>query len=191
MLKPAQVVVTEGGRRSFVSRGIHRFTGSWATHAFVATFKGDGVEAWFPRVRRLNGEARLAQLEFQDRAYAVLDVPKLTLQQRWRIAAKAESYIGRFYDVGQLLLWGLTGQFWNDGDGTLICSRLVTASYWKGGNVHLFDDALLADKYPTPHPRRANVSRGYATPLDLLISRLEVVKFHPSSRIQTLDQFRR
>ena len=189
-LRLAQVVVTEGQRDSLISKGIARFTGSWATHVFISGWGSGGVEAWLPKVKPLDVAERLEELRSQDRAYVVLDLPSLTIKQRMAIVAKAESYIGRYYDVGQILLFALTGKFWSDGPGTLVCSRLITAAYFSGAEENLFDDLTLGTKYPLTFPRIGNLRRGYAVPSDLLNSRLEVVQFVPSSHIKSIEQFR-
>lgn len=188
-LRLAQVVVTEGTRGSLLSEGIAYCTGSWATHAFISGWGVSAVEAWFPKVRRINVVERLAQLHEQGRAYAILDLPSLTIKQRMDAVARAESYVGRYYDIGQAALFALTGKFWHDGPGTLVCSRLITAAYYAGAKEDLFDDATLAAKYSVTFPRLGNLQHGYAVPADLFNSRLEVVDFVPSSHIQSIEQF--
>jgi hypothetical protein len=190
LLRLGQVVVTEGGRDSLISRGIAEFQGSWATHAFIGVGKGRAVEAHFPRVRYLNVADRVRELKAQDRAFAILDLPDLRLDRRLLTARKAEEFVGRFYDVGQVLLYALTNRFWNDGTGTLVCSRVVTGAFFGGGKENLFDGATLDRHYPVGHPRRTNLASGYATPADLLASRLQLVEFFPSSRVHTLDALR-
>lgn len=190
MLRPAQIIVTEGYRYKPLSMGIAHFTGSWATHAFIATVGGEAVEAKLPRVRTFRVEDRIRQLHRENRAYAVLDIPSLPTVQRLLIAQKATSYVGRFYDVGQLALFAVTGKFWGDGAGTVVCSRLITASFRAGANTDLFPAEVLAT-YPPKHRRLDNLRDGYATPVDLLRSRLEVVDFVPSTRIKTIEEFRR
>ena len=189
MLRMGQVVVTEMNRHNVLSRAIARVTRSVVTHSFMALGSTYGIEAVFPRVRVIDTAEKLAHLKANDQAYAVLDLPTSTLGQRYNAVIKALTYEGRFYDVGQLLMYGLTHKFWNDGSGTLICSRLVTASYLEGANISLFPDELLASKYGETHPRLANLRAGYATPADLLLSKLEVVDFVPSSHSPTLAAF--
>lgn len=58
----------------------------------------------------------------------------------------------------------------------MVCSRLITASFYRGTGVDLFDDAIPEAHYPPDHPRLANLRDGYATPADLLRSRLQVVR---------------
>lgn len=189
MLKMGQVVIQEVDRTNWLSRTVASCTHSQVTHAWIATRRGYGVEAWFPQVRIIPVKERLAELRAKDRAFAILDLPSIGQVERAAIVDKAESYIGRWYDVGQILLFLLTGEFWDDGAGTLICSRLVTASYFSGAQENLFPDALLATEFPVTFPRLDNLRAGYVVPSDLLRSRLEVVDFRPSSHIHTVDDF--
>lgn len=189
MMRMAQVIVTEMNRHNVLSRAIAHTTHSVVTHCFMALGASYGIEATFPRVRTFNLDEKLDELRANDQAYAVLDIPSLTLGQRYNAVVKALSYEGRFYDVGQMLLYALTHKFWNDGTGTLLCSRLVTAAYLEGAKVSLFPEDLLAAKYGETHPRLANLRAGYATPADLLASKLEVVDFVPSSHSATLAAF--
>lgn len=186
--REGQVIVSEGNRKSLISKGIAFYTGSWATHAFIYVGNGQGVEATFPRVRYLDVNKRIEELKRKNRAFVVLELPGITDDLRTAVARKAETYVGRFYDVGQLLVYMLLGKFWKDGTGTLVCSRLVTAAHYSVGEV-LFDEETLAKYYPPCHPRLDNLRRGYATPVDLLTSRLEVVDFCPSSRIRKIEDF--
>lgn len=189
MFQAAQVIVTEGERGSCISEAIAAFTDSWATHAFLVTLGGQAVEATFPRVAPLDYAARLQLLEAQDRAYAVLDLPNITADERRAIANKVTSYIGRWYDLGQLLLFAATGRFWGDGTGTLDCSRLITGAYAEGANVNLFSEEVL-EKYKTQlGDRIGNLRHGFPLPAELLTSKLEVVAFHPSSRIRAVADF--
>lgn len=188
-LRMGQVVVTEGNRQSRLSRAIAWATHSWATHAFISLGGNVGVEAVFPRVRRIDADARLAHLRSSDRSYVVLDLPAMTLSQRFQVGLTANELVGRFYDVGQMLLYGLTRRFWNDGFGTVVCSRAITASYLSGARLDLFPEEVLAAKYPANSPHLDNLRAGYALPVDLLKCRLEVVEFQPSSRIHSLNDF--
>jgi uncharacterized protein YycO len=184
--KAAQVVVTEGSHKSLISLAIRWATGSWWTHAFLVVGLEQGIEAKLPRVAPVDVQERLAELRREDRAYAILDLPSLSSPQRLAIVQQANSYIGRFYDLGQDILFALTGQFWNDGTGTLVCSRLITAAYADGAHQDLFDEATLAQQFVPTHSRLDNLRSGFAIPSDLLQSRLEVVEFVPSSRIRSL-----
>jgi hypothetical protein len=177
-----QVVVSDGPRDSFISREVSRVTRSPRTHAFIITGPDRITEAWVPRVREYSLSERLSQLHREGRGYAVLDAPWLEARNRRWIADKARSYEGRWYDLGQIALFYLTRRFWNDGDGTLVCSRLVTASYWHGGGFHLFPDWHLRKLQRDPNidqralaARWSNLRQGYATPADLEWSQLEAV----------------
>jgi hypothetical protein len=117
---------------------------------------------------------RLEELRREKRAYVVLDLPTLTLADRCKLALHARSYVGRFYDVGQALLYTVNRRFESDGTGTMVCSRLVTAAYYSGLGLDLFPVEKRAE---APRTRRANLAKGYATPADLLRSNLEVVRF--------------
>lgn len=183
-LQLGDVIVSEGSR-AFWSRHFARQLRSRATHAIVVTGVDEAVEATFPKVRTVCLSERLAELRRAERAYAVLRVDGI---DRTVLAHQAKSYVGRWYDVGQLLLYVLLGGFVRDGDGTLVCSRLVTASYWRGAGVNLFPCDRLAHGYPLGHARRGNVADGYATPVDLLAgSVLRIALFHPSPSAPTLD----
>jgi hypothetical protein len=189
MLKMGQVVVTEVNRHNVLSRAISHCTRSVVTHAFLSTGGDYAIEAAFPKVRVISVEERLAHLRANDQAYAVLDLPGITVGKRYLVGTKAHEYVGHNYDVGQALLYAFTNKFWNDGTGTLLCSRLVTASYLSGAKIDLFPEELLAQKYDDSNPRLDNLRAGYAVPADLLHSKLEVVDFVPSSHSQSLDAF--
>jgi hypothetical protein len=184
----AQVVVIEVNRSSWFSRQVAKHTSSSVTHTIMVTGPNRGVEAHVPRVRAFDLDERFKTWQTHDQAYAVLDIPGLGLLTRQKIAAQAESYIGRWYDVGQALLFAATGGFFKDGTGTLVCSRLITGAFW-GGNVNLFPGTLLDEQFPIGDARRGNVADGYAIPSDLLKSKLEVVQFQPSTRIRDVADF--
>ncbi|CAN5699565.1 hypothetical protein BH23GEM3_BH23GEM3_04400 [soil metagenome] len=172
---PAQAVVTEGDWTSWVSRAIRRVTGSKWTHTFLVTGPDELIEAWFPRVRTRTLSERTAELARDGRDYVVLELPETTDAERHAVVNKAKEYVGRFYDVGQVLLYYTLRRFWKDGEGTLICSRLVTAAHFSGlgperGN--LFPPEVLAAVPPRLEARMDNLKAGYATPDDLLYSRL-------------------
>jgi hypothetical protein len=134
------------------------------------------VEAWVPRIRRHPLRARLDELHQDQRTYVVLEYPGLDDLSLRAVAAKARSYVGRRYDLLQAALYWLFGQFWRDGEGRMVCSRLITASFLRGIGVDLFEDSFLEARYPPDHPRLPNLRSGYATPADLLCSRLQVVR---------------
>jgi len=193
MLRAGQVVVEECNRANPFSRSIAKATRSQVTHTFIVGARGEIIEAAFPRVRRVAADAKVADLRRQQRAFAVLDVPDLNVFERLRVALKAETYVGRYYDVGQLLLYWATGQFWQDGAGTLVCSRLITASYYAGLGLDLFPQRILDAHYghlKAGDPRLADLKAGYVTPVDLLWSRLELVEFVPSATTPTFEALR-
>jgi uncharacterized protein YycO len=186
----ASIVVTEG--HGFLARQIQRSTRSLFTHAFLVTGEDELVEAWVPRIRRHSLSARLQELHREKRTYGVLEYPGLDELSRRTVAAKAGSYVGRRYDVLQAALYGLLGQFWRDGEGRMVCSRLIAASFIRGIGVDLFDDAFLEARYPPDHPRLANLRNGYATPPDLLCSRLEAVRsWRPGGPVSGRDSLGR
>lgn len=186
MWRVGQVVVTEGNRDSWISKTIAWATGSWATHVFLVLDDQQAIEAKFPRVRVINTSARIAELEEQGRAYVVMEHPELKVSARWRLAEHAMGMVGRWYDLGQVLLYLVSGRFWRDGAGTLTCSRLVTAAFQNVG-VSLFPDRLLDSRRAVFNGRLDNVRRGYATPVDLLLSSLVTVHFSASPEIRSVD----
>jgi hypothetical protein len=181
-----QVVVTEGDRNSWISRAVAKATGSWITHCFIVTDTNEAVEAWFPKVHSFDLTERMQELRKGRRAYAVLDLMTLTAEQRSSLVATARSFRGRFYDVGQALLFAMFHRFFSDGPGTLVCSRLITATFKKALGVDLFDELTLRIKFHSDHPnRQENLLAGQVTPADLLRSRLKVIRWVPSSFIRT------
>lgn len=188
LLRVAQVVVTEGKHKPW-SLAIRYCTNSPATHAFLSVGRGQAVEAWMPTIRRFSATRRMEELRDQDRAFAVLDLPHLHLNDRVKIAAKAEEFVGRPYDWGQMLLFGMTGRFWQDGAGTQVCSRLITASFKDGMGIDLFPASVLATHFPPNFTRLDNLRDGAIAPVDLLKSSLEVVAFSPSSRVRDVADF--
>ncbi len=167
-----RVVVTEGGS-GLVSRAVRNATQSPWTHAFVITGEDELTEAWFPRVRSMPLGKRMYALAQEGRRHIALELPDLTAEDRQLVAAKARSYVGRRYDVAQVLLYYALRRFWRDGDGTLVCSRLVTASYRAALGPErgdLFPPEFLAALPPELQGRRDNLINGYATPVDLLYS---------------------
>jgi hypothetical protein len=187
-LRPAQIILTEGGK-GLISRSIQRFTRSKVTHALLVTADNVAVEAYFPKVREVSFLQRIKDLQQQDRAFVVLDLPRLALPVRKRVVREARSFIGRRYDVAQIGLFALTGQFWNDGPRRLVCSRLITAAYQQAGVSTLFPERVIAHQFAGDLSRQANIRAGYVTPADLLKSRLEVVHFSPSTTVATVGDF--
>jgi len=189
-LRKGQVVVTEGSRSklSLFSRAIARATRSWATHTWVVTGEDELVEAWFPQVRATSLSKRLKQLDRQDRAVVILDLPRLDETQRNKVAEKAGSYTGRLYNVLQAAWYGIFRDFLNDRHmKSLICSRLVTAAYFSGIGVNLFPDRII-EKHFKNSTRVGSLRRGYVTPADLLQCKLEIIDFIPSTRIKSPEE---
>lgn len=185
VLRAAQVVLTEGDG-GFVSRAVSRFTRSPWTHVFVVTRRGSGIEAYIPRVRTLSLCERLAELEREGRAWAVLEQPKLTLADRLAVASHAESYEGRRYAVWAALRYVFTREFREGASIDLVCSRLVTASYLLGAHINLFPGTVVDHFYEASDPHRDSVLKGWVAPKDLFRSSLQVLDFHPSKRIPSL-----
>lgn len=176
---PGQIVITEGGRKDIVSRMVAWATGSWFTHCFIVTGEDEIVEAYVPRVRKRSLIERLRELKKEDRAYYVLEVPKITLSDRCQLSKMAHSYVGRFYDLGQALLFGIARKFINDGTGTVVCSRAITGIIKDALGVDIFEG-----KIDPSSARAKDLMQGECTPADLLASGLQVVKFKPSSNIR-------
>lgn len=188
-MKYGQVIITEGNRHSIISWIVRLCTGSWATHCILVTGPDEGVEAWFPKVRRISLSERLVELEDQDRAYVVLDLPSLGPTHREQIAAKAQEFVGHFYDVGQALLFAIFRKFINDGSGTLHCARVITAAYKQGAGISLFTEKIIRNQFGENSDRRQNLLRGFATPAELLKSRLSIVSFAKSSHVTSPKDF--
>jgi hypothetical protein len=188
LYKQAQIIVTQGDR-SLVHRAIGWFTRSYATHALVVTGPGVAVEASLPRVKESSIGARIEYLRQHDRAFAVLDLPGLSPKVRQSIAREARSYIGRRYDVAQIGLFALTGQFWNDGPQRLVCSRLITAAFEQGADIDLFPESVIDRHFAPTDKRIGNIRAGYIVPADLFRSRLVVTHFEPSSKVPTVEAF--
>jgi uncharacterized protein YycO len=185
--KIGQVVLTEGVQGAVLSTSISYFTNSLWTHAFLVTGANEAVEAWLPRIRKVDLRERMDRLYNQGRAYAILDLPLLPRAARETIAEKANTYVGKLYDVRQTLTYALFGEFRGGSDNQLLCSRIITAAFYSCGE-NLFDEATLCRKLP-PAQRLPNLRQGYATPVDLLFSRLSIVRFQPSIRLPVPKAF--
>jgi hypothetical protein len=179
-IEPGMVIICEGGQKDFVAKLVRWATGSRLTHCFVVTGADEIVEANIPRVRRAALFPRLAELLKDDRAYYVTDYPGLTPKDRCQVVQRAHAYVGRWYDLGQAILYGLVRRFIRDGAGTLTCSRLVTAVFKEALGIELFD---LSKQDPTS-TKLADLAKGECTPDDLLKSKLVVRQLIPSTRIQ-------
>lgn len=180
---PGQIVITEGNRKSLPSKLVAWATGSWWTHAFVVSGVNLAVEATFPRVRQFKLSERLEQLEREDRAYVVFDMP-MASSLRWKLAGWARGFVGKWYDVGQLFYYKIRGQFVKDGIGTLVCSRVGTAIYSKAG-INLFPREHLREVLPPGFARVDNLEDGYVQPADYFYSVLNIVAAKSSSQIDT------
>lgn len=173
-MKPGSVVITEANWKSWISRGIAKATKSKWTHCFIVTGPDEAVEGTFPRAKKFKLSARLAELKAQKRDYVVFDHPDNTLQRRWRLTATARSWVGKWYDVGQILIYLFTGRFHKDGIGTVVCSRMVTGVYASIG-VKLFDEEALKN-LPEDYLRKNNLRDQMAVPDDFFRSKLVVVE---------------
>lgn len=170
-----QVIVTEGNPKSFISRAISYFTKSKYTHAFIVTGNNEAVEATFPRVRKFTLNDRMAELAMQNRGYAVFDWPDIQLADRWKLAKEARSWIGKFYDIGQILIYLFTGRFFKDGIGTVVCSRLITGLGQKVLNFDCFTEETIAH-LPEDYHRKNNLREQMAAPCDFFVSRLVLLE---------------
>lgn len=183
-MRLGQVVLTEGNRNNWGSKLIEWATDSWATHSFIVTGEDQLVESVIPRVRTSSLSKRMRKLYDEDRAYAILDLQVMEENHRKRVAKKALSYVGRFYDWPQAVAYGVTGDFWNDGPLRLVCSRLITAAYFSIG-VNLFTERVLDVQYPENYKRLGSLRSGYIIPPDLLRCSLTIESFVPSSRVHS------
>jgi hypothetical protein len=178
-MKPGQVIVTEGARGSWISRGIAWKTESWWTHSLIVVGPGVAVEATSPRICYVDLDKRLKELRQADRAYVVLDLP--FAYDRRAVANAAEGFVGKWYDHGQILVFALTGRFIGDGIGTLVCSRLCAAAFKKAINLDIWNE----HKVPDDFARKGDLAACELTAPDLLrYSHLEIDGFSPSSRIR-------
>lgn len=153
---PGTVVLTEGNRHHLVSKLVARFTDSWITHCFIVLNEREIVEAAFPRVRITSLAQRVHELTEEGRAAWCAETSPA-------VAEKARTYAGRFYDFGQAFLFMVTGGFINDGPGTLVCSRLITASCLAAGIGNIINMATV----PAMHRRVEQLRVGWATAVDI------------------------
>ena len=186
-LKPGMMVITEGDN-GLISRTIKKSTNSPYTHAFMVVepwtrhSQGLLVEAWFPQGVRTTAMApRLQQMIDEGRQVVVLDGPfrpreMFTDDIRNRVVQKALSFQGRGYDVGQAALYFFKSQFKDDGEGRMVCSRLMTAAWYRNYRP-LFTEDYLLEYYGRDHPRFANLMQQWATPADLLMSRARMLGY--------------
>lgn len=178
-LRLGMVIVCEGGQDDLIAKLVRWATGSRLTHCFVVTGADEMVEAHIPRVRAQPLVARLAELLKENRAYYLMDYPGLTERDRCLLTQRAHAYVGRWYDMGQVLLYGIARRFRKDGAGTLTCSRLVTALFKEALGIQLFDVAKLDPSITN----LSDLAKGECTPDDLLKSKLVITGLIASTRI--------
>lgn len=160
--KAGQVVITQGDPKSIVSKLIRWVTGSWWTHGFVTISTTEAVEAVVPRVKKLNIQDRMKELEAGGRDYLVMEMDGLTDEQREKIAQSALSFLGRLYDLLGCVFYVLF-KSWYEGTKRVICSRLMSASYFDGIQHNIFNN--VATRLPvTLEYRTRNLEDGYCTP---------------------------
>lgn len=166
-LKPAQVVVSTGGK-SLVGRILRFGADSRWTHVFIVLDEDEAVESYFPHgVRVFSWRERLAEIEREGRVYAVIDRLHTADADRQRVVDLARTLVGRRYDWVQAVLYALTNKFWGDGPRRLICSRLVTSVFYDV-NLSLFPKWWVI-KHPGPRYRRfKQLLKGWVTPKELL-----------------------
>jgi hypothetical protein len=174
------VVVCEGGQHDFISKLVRWATGSRLTHCFIVTGDDEIIEAYIPKVRKNNLTKKLAELRSQDRAYFVLDYPGMAPIHRELLVRRATEYLGRWYDIGQAILYGFARRFRNDGSGTVTCSRLITAVFKEALGYQIFD----LSRFDPSLTNLSDLAKGECTPDDLMKSKLVLQSFIPSSRIR-------
>jgi hypothetical protein len=172
--KPGMVIVTQGDPKSWVSRAIRFATGSWWTHGFVVLTPTEGLEAKIPRVATLNIQERIAELEAGDRDYIVMDLPGITDAERQQVVTAAMSFNHRMYDIWNCVYYTVF-KVWAEGGRRLICSRLMSASFFDGLALNVFEH--VHDKLPDAlQYRESNLIDGYCSPDEFFrYSDLEVV----------------
>jgi hypothetical protein len=174
-IKPGMVFITQGDTKSIVSWVIRLATGSWWTHGFVALTETEAIEATFPRVQHLNIAERLAELKKDGRDVVIMDLPGITDEQRTKVAAAAESFNHRLYDIWNCLYFVLFNVWW-EGGKRLVCSRLMAASFLDGIGVRIFDHAEKKLPESLQHTLQ-NLEDGYCTPDEVLrYSDLEIIE---------------
>lgn len=165
--KTAQVIITQGDPKSKVSKIIRYFTGSWWTHDFLVLDAEYAIEATFPRVTVIKIADRLKELADEHRDYVVMELPGITEAQRTEVAAAAYKFQGRWYDLLNCVYYGFFGFWAEDGQRQMVCSRLITAAFYDGLKVKLFEN--VTEKLPVRLKYRAkNLQDGYCTPDEIL-----------------------
>jgi hypothetical protein len=158
--KPGMIVITQGTPQSLASRIVHWATKSWWTHGFVVINETDAIEVLIPKVRKLNIQERLAELEREHRDYIVMDLPGITDEERQKVAEAATSFLGWDYDVWNCLYFGIK-KMWLGSRRGMFCSRHWTASFFKGLGKSILDKTKLPDSLKH---RCKNFDEGFCTP---------------------------
>lgn len=135
---PIGAIVIEGPSPSFWNWVVRSVLKKDWPHVWLLCGARLGVEAAKGKgVVQFDAFERFKQLE-EGRAFLVLDTLYLTDEERLKIKDAALAAVGRPYDIWNAIFYGLFRSFWNDGPAKLICSRLVTASYWDGIGLNVF-----------------------------------------------------
>jgi len=167
VLKPGQIVVVEGDRHSIIHKLIAWSSGWWWTHCFIVTGADTAVEATFPRVREFPLKTRIAEYLAAKRRVAVLDYyPPPAVAWRPAVAAKARTYVGRWYNVFAVLWYFVFKTFNRTGGGShWFCSRLVTAAYRQGAGLDLC--SVVTGGAGPMYARLPAMRDGYVTPAEV------------------------
>ncbi len=162
MFEPGTIIITRGRKFDPVSTAIRLFSGSWWTHAFIIINETEAIEAWFPRVRKFNYSNRLVQLRKEGRYIKVLELPDLSDIERYTVVHNAVSYIGRLYDIWNLLYYVIF-KSWFESGTRMVCSSLIARAYTNAGRP-------IFNELPStmPHRLRDNLQDDYCTPEDIL-----------------------
>lgn len=159
------VVVTEGNPGSLFSRAVMWATGSHFSHCFLVTGEDELTEATWPRVRTYSLSQRLAELAEEGRGWVSLRLP---LTDGAQVARIATTFVGRQYDLLQILLFAVFRGFVLDGPLRLVCSRFVTAVYMDELTRDLFPLATVVSKAGRGNRRIPQLRIGYAAPHELV-----------------------
>jgi hypothetical protein len=178
--KAGQIFIEQGNPKIPTHRFIKHFSDSWYVHGYVAISETVGVEASLPRlpswkemakgkfntgsVRMFDIAGRQSWVSSYGGHTVVMDNPRLTDEERNKLATAALSYVGWKYDLRSVLCYPFLG-FWPKlRRKELFCSELMTRMYKDGLNVRLFSDDSL-DKVPTSQFHRLkNLRDGLCTP---------------------------
>lgn len=173
-IKTADVILVGADKGSWVSRRIAKVSGGWASHVAICGPNDLMVEATFPFSRIRSLSEYLLELEKKGRRWEILRLegaPQSKLDEIWR---HATLLTGRWYDVAQLFIYLVTMRFWNDGPGTLVCTRLVSEAYKRGG-LPLFPEDHIKRQFPYGYPRIRDLRKGWLTPCEFGYSLLRRV----------------